>query len=163
MSSDPQWHAIEERAAQWLIERDRGLTAVREREMKSWLIADSRHAAVFDALDATWELMGEVERVTGKPAETADRRRIIWLPVSLAAAAALAIAWIGWDSARDQSSEANSPFELTAATEVGAQRQLDLPDGSIVHLNTDSAVEVRYEAKERRVRLVRVIGRAPGR
>jgi transmembrane sensor len=155
MSPEAQWKAIEEEAAQWLVERDRGFTPIREREFKTWLRADRRHAVAFDALDATWELMGEMQRTTGEPAQPLDRRRIAWLPMSLAAAAALAIAWLGWDAARNKPSGPRAPYELAAATEVGAQRQLDLPDGSIVQLNTDSAVEVHYEKAERRVRLVR--------
>jgi transmembrane sensor len=155
MSSESEWSVIEEKAAQWLIERDRGLTPVRDAELKDWLQADARHAVAFDALDATWELMGEMQRATGQPAPSLDRRRIAWLPVSLAAAAALAIAWLGWDAARPKPADESAHFDLTAATEVGAQRQLNLPDGSVVQLNTDSAVEVHFQPAQRQVRLVR--------
>jgi transmembrane sensor len=40
-------------------------------------------------------------------------------------------------------------------TEVGAFRKVDLPDGSVAQLNTNSALELDYTATERRVRVVR--------
>jgi transmembrane sensor len=43
----------------------------------------------------------------------------------------------------------------TYSTKVGEQRALNLADGSIVHLNTDSAVEVRLADTSRSVRLMR--------
>ena len=41
------------------------------------------------------------------------------------------------------------------ATAAGAQRSVTLPDGSIAHLNTDTAIAVSYAADERRVDLLR--------
>jgi transmembrane sensor len=46
-------------------------------------------------------------------------------------------------------------YSVAAATDIGAMRKLNLPDGSSVQLNTDSAVVVRLTETERRVRLVR--------
>jgi len=42
-----------------------------------------------------------------------------------------------------------------ASTGVGEHRRIALPDGSELHLNTDSAVDIRFSAEERRVRLRR--------
>jgi transmembrane sensor len=44
---------------------------------------------------------------------------------------------------------------MIASTEVGVMRTLPLADGSVVQLNTDSAISVRFTATERRVELVR--------
>jgi transmembrane sensor len=41
------------------------------------------------------------------------------------------------------------------ATEIGALRVMDLPDGSTVHLNTDTQIRLRYGEAERRVELLR--------
>jgi transmembrane sensor len=56
----------------------------------------------------------------------------------------------------------------TYTTEVGEQRAVELADGSVVHLNTDSAVSVRMTDSARDVRLVRgealfSVERDPGR
>ena len=68
----------------------------------------------------------------------------------LAAAAALAVmAWTGYDVA----SRPPLNFSADVATVVGDLRKIDLPDGSVVRLNTDTQVQVRFAANERRVRL----------
>lgn len=152
MSAERELSAIEERAADWMVRRDRGLTAAQERELARWLEDDARHAAVFDALAATWTLMGEVT-----PAVAVSRGRSWrWLPATLAAAAALAVGFAGWTQWTQQADAARSgAYALKAETEVGALRKVELPDGSVIQLNTDSAVDVRFEATERRVRLTR--------
>lgn len=155
MPADPELQAIEEIAAAWMVRHDRGLSAVEERDLSRWLMADPRHAAAFDALLATWAMLGEVRPTREQAATSASsRRRVLgWFPLSLAAAAALAIGFFAWR----QTTPANpgAPFALTAAAEIGELRRVDLPDGSVIQLNTDSAVEVRYAGAERRVRLQR--------
>lgn len=70
----------------------------------------------------------------------------------LAMAAGLAvIAGMFWLSGDRQTEVAASRYQ----TPVGGQRLVTLPDGSEVRLNTDSAIEVRFAAGERRVRLER--------
>jgi len=79
--------------------------------------------------------------------------RLRWrLPAGLAAAAGIAIAaFFGWKTlVRDR-----GPFNLTATTQIGALRRIDLPDGSVILINTDSAVSVHYTGAERRVQLTR--------
>ncbi len=46
-------------------------------------------------------------------------------------------------------------FGAQESTEVGLTREVDLPDGSVMHLNTDSRVEVRFTEFERRIVLNR--------
>jgi len=48
-----------------------------------------------------------------------------------------------------------APYEATFAVAEGEQRLYDLPDGSEIHLNTDSLVEIDFSRRERVVRLVR--------
>ncbi len=151
MAAERELQAIEEIAADWLVRRDQGLTAVQRGELTQWLEADPRHRAVYDALAETWILMGDMA-----PVGATRRRSITWLPVTLAAAAAIAIGFVGWSQwAKVDRADSRAPFALTAQTEVGALRKVELPDGSIVQLNTDSAVDVRFAPAERRVRLTR--------
>jgi len=162
MSADSQLLQIEERAAAWLVERDQGLAPERERELTQWLQADPRHAAAFAALAETWNLIGERATVDAPGAAHDGERAGEWrrwrVPLSLAAAALVAVAATGIWRAPEETRPAGSSraaYVLEAATEVGGQRALQLPDGSIIGLNTDSAVEVRFEADLRRVRLLR--------
>src|SRR5688572_25776353 len=146
MSADRELIAIEEKAAEWMVERDRGLSRERERALAQWLAVDPRHPIIFNALAETWSLIGEARPVALEAeahAHAAQRRRHVWLPVTLAAAAAVAMACLGaWRFADVRRSAVDSPFALASATEVGALRKVALPDGSVIQLNTDSAVEV---------------------
>ncbi len=156
---DPE--EIEATAAVWLSLRDRGMTESETAEFMRWLQQSPRHAEVFAELDAVWRdfnrtaalrptaasaIAPEPELLAPRPRSLVHRRTSrVW--ALLAAAAAIAFAWMGWagfNAARP-----------TAETAVGAFQKLDLPDGSVVQLNTDSAIKVRYSDHERRVELLR--------
>lgn len=157
MSADRELSSIEEVAAGWMVERDRGLSPARNRELGSWLAADVRHAATFHALEETWALLGEAPGTATdfEPAFSARPRRV-WLPATLAAAATIAFATLGWwRSISHGPTDPAGPYAVTSTTEIGALREVALPDGSRIQLNTDSVVDVRYTAAERRVTLAR--------
>jgi transmembrane sensor len=75
--------------------------------------------------------------------------------LTLAAAAALAVVAIGGWRLAQAGGAGDEAVALAMSTDVGIVRQFDLPDGTVIKLNTDSAVDVRYDAAVRRVRLVR--------
>jgi len=148
--------AIEAAAAVWLSLRDRGLDESETAEFMRWLQQDARHADTFNALDRTWRDFNRIAaaRPTGvaepdllTPRLRPRRRLAATFGPALAAAAALALAWVGF-----QQFHGARP---TAETVIGAYQRLDLPDGSVVQLNTDSAVDVKYSDTERRVILRR--------
>lgn len=161
MSTDPKFNdpeQVEATAAVWLSLRDRGMSESETAEFMRWLQQDARHAETFNALDRVWRDFNRASVI--RPAGTAEpdiellaprpqprRRRRPMLVGALAAAAALALAWAGFrvlDGPRP-----------TAETAVGAFHRLELADGSVVQLNTDSAVRVRFAEAERRVELLR--------
>ena len=51
---------IEAAALAWFSRCRQGLSAEQETEFQTWLIADPRHAALFNEFDGTWELLGRV-------------------------------------------------------------------------------------------------------
>lgn len=151
--------AIEHRAADWLVLRDRGFAPREREEFTRWLEADERHAEVFAEMEETWERLKHLDDVASpapavlpvSQARTRQGGKIVWIATTLAAAAAVTVAVLMWPrSARDA-----ADFSTTAATEIGAMRRLPLPDGSVVQINTDSALSIRFTATERRVQLVR--------
>lgn len=152
--------AIAKVAGDWLARRDGGLTAAEESELEAWRRADPRHAREFARLEAASQLLDglaafrpagntKVEPDLPLLRSVAPRPRRRWrLAVGLAAALAVAsISWWQLGPPRD--------FLATAATEVGGLRRMNLPDGSTIVLNTDSAVTINFDAAERRVELVR--------
>lgn len=153
----PEEAHLVETAARWRARIDDGLDAAGEEEFAVWLAADPRHAELFREMDATWGLL---DRATELPAAALEApaaaavfapRRRRWLPVTLAAAAALVLAvGIAW-----KSTGSGTRYRTTAMAAPGMVHRLNLPDGSIVRLNSDSAVTVRFTANERRLALDR--------
>ncbi len=144
--------AMEEAALAWFACCQQGLTDDQEQEFQDWLCADPRHAELFNELDGTWTLLGRVNQpaAPAAPAPAPAARRRPWLRLALsltAAAAALAVAYVSWWRPAHYRGE--------VVTEIGAQRILRLPDGSVVSLNTDSAVATAFTPAERRIRLER--------
>ncbi len=141
---------VELKAAEWLVWRDRGLSAEQKREFDRWLRVDERHARVYSGLSQTWKLLDLVpaDRLPVPPLRRNSKPA--WAVVgSLAAAAALILAF----TTLDFSTRSAVPISQSAATPVGGFEKIDLPDGSILRLNTASAVEVAYSTTERRVHL----------
>ncbi len=141
---------IELAAAAWLVQRDRGLTPAQEEEFARWLQADERHARIFGKLTQTWDLLDRVPAAR-VPLPSHRGRRWAWAAGSLAAAAALVFGFVALDSLRPSA----APLVRSATTPIGGFEKIDLPDGSVVRLNTSSAVEVAFTATERRVHLLR--------
>ena len=148
---------IEAAAAAWLSLRDRGMSAAETAEFVRWLQQDAQHAAVFAELDRVWKDFDRLGAVPATDASAPDgdllaprvrpRRRhtLAWTTLGVAAAAAIAfVAVLHRQSPRH-----------TAETAVGAFQKLDLPDGSVAQLNTDTAIDTTFTAAERHVRIVR--------
>jgi len=141
---------IELAAAAWLVQRDRGLSPAQEEAFARWLQADERHPRIYAKLAQAWGLLDRVPAAR-VPLPSHRGRRWAWAAGSLAAAAAVAFAFVALDSARPTA----TPLLKTAVTPIGGFEKLVLPDGSVVHLNTSSAIEVAFTAMERRVFLRR--------
>jgi transmembrane sensor len=153
----PAPELIEAAAAAWLSLRDRGMSAAETAEFVDWLQQDPQHAAVFAELDQVWK---DCDRLNAVPAihgaepdgdllapRVRHRPQRVWTWTALGAAAAAAILLLTVTQFRAPS--------YTAETAVGAFQKLDLPDGSVAQLNTDSAIQTDFSIGERRVRLVR--------
>ena len=147
---------LERTATEWFFRRDRGFSSGDAAAFERWLRADERHARMFADIENTWREFGKARHTIlapriSRPAPVRRGRKRMVIPVVLAAAAALALAYVGVRRL------ATSPavIALQAATEIGGLRKIDLPDGSFVTLNTNTAVDVHFTAAERRVRLLR--------
>jgi transmembrane sensor len=138
-------------ALAWFSRCRQGLSAEQETEFQNWLTADPRHAALFNEFDGTWELLGRVSQATPMAIPTVPRSfrwaPLVRLGLSVAAAAALVVTYFSWWRP--------SHYSGAASTAVGALRSLQLPDGSLVMLNTDSALTAAFTPEERRITLER--------
>ena len=154
---DPDSDEVEAAAAVWLSLRDRGMSESEMTAFMRWLEQDPHHAEVFAELDAAWQEVGRLAVIRPENDVEPDRdllaprsrprRRRGGVFATLAAAAALAVGLF----------ITNQPDHAppTAETAVGAFQKIDLPDGSVVQLNTDSALDVKFAGDERLVHLIR--------
>jgi transmembrane sensor len=162
--------AIATAAAQWVLRRDRGLTAAEQDEFSQWLAADPRHGDALALHRWGWD---ELDRLTGLQTSLgavpdpdlfarsakARARRWWWLAgaSSLLAAAAAAVAVIYYFNGREGGRGGAAPTVVTSevvALAAPCERRT-LEDGSVVDLNRGAAVEVVFTGSERRVTLVR--------
>ena len=156
-------------AAQWVLRRDRGLSAAEQDELSQWLAADPRHGEALALHRWGWE---ELDRLTGlqtslgavpdpdllsprSDRKSAVRRHLGWfVPAALAAAAAVAVMLFLQPSSQPAAAPiAAGPVDASAL--VAPCGQQTLPDGSTVDLNRGASIEVVFTASERRVVLVR--------
>ena len=157
---------IERTAAQWVLRRDRGLTATEQDEFSQWLAADSRHGEALALQRWGWD---ELDRLAGlqtslgavpdpdlfAPKAKAQARRWWWIAGASSLAAAAAVLLLITTRSPQVSPEQATPLVAVSTALAAPCERLTLEDGSVVELNRGASVEVVYSATERRVRLVR--------
>ncbi len=151
----PEAQARSRTAAEWFAKRDRGLTAAEQDEFLQWLAADPRHGewfALHRRLGGDFSVLAqwrpEHSEEPNPDLLARPRRRFRWLvPVSLAAAASLAVTFVWW--------QIPPPAAETEEADAPAYERRILADGSTVELNRGAVVSVAFTAGERRVALVR--------
>jgi len=157
---------IERAAAQWVLRRDRGLTAAEQDALSQWLSADSRHGEALALQRWGWD---ELDRLAGlqtslgavpdpdlfAPKAKVRERRWWWIAATSSLAAAAAVALFITLRSRQATSENTAPPAVVSTALAAPCERLTLEDGSVVELNRGARVEVVFSAAERRVRLVR--------
>jgi transmembrane sensor len=174
--------AVAEQAAEWLVANDEGPLDPRESAaLTAWLKASPVHVEEFlgvsviarDLRDAGTDPEYSLERALAR-ARTEDESpvhslwpRVIapvrgvssrgWLTAAVTAAGlgVLSLGLFSWWNVRPTSPVSAPDSTTTLHFETGHGELLDrrLADGSVLHLNTDSAVTVRYGNTERLVTL----------
>jgi transmembrane sensor len=155
----------EREAAEWFFRRDGGFTIADEAAFRRWLRADVRRGVALAEVERTWEQAGGARDLATASGSLFDTRAAeVRAPRSwrfVALAAAVAVGFAGWQATKTFSPLPSEPrdvgqvFAETTATLSGGLRRMELPDGSSVTLNADSAVEVQFTSTARRVRLRR--------
>jgi transmembrane sensor len=144
---------IDSIAADWVTRRDLGaLSPEEEATFQDWLSADARHLGAYGRAEA---VLLRLERLNlaaldEVPAESSDqsgwnRRRLMVVggaAAGLAAGIGVALYW-----------PESSP-EKTYSTAIGQIREVVLADGSVVFLNTNTKIVVRFTDKLRDIALL---------
>jgi transmembrane sensor len=173
---------ISERAARWAVRTDGGaLSPEEQRELDTWLAADSRHRGAYVRARAQWvdldrlaALHGPVGEAAGNPARSSSAQKLVPQPTAASAPQPTAA------NVSQPTTAALSRRQLLAAgvaamgviggglswmiwrqgqgrytSGIGEVRRIALEDGSTVLLNTASEVTVRFTKQQRDIRLVR--------
>lgn len=162
----PNEQAAREQAGVWIARLDRGLTASECAELQQWLQQNPRHRSTLFHMAQLWDRMDVLAEIS-ELFPLASRQVHVghrWLRAGAAAAllaAGLAAVFI-WPRAPETGGDPRlaadgAVYDSGARyrTGIGEQRLVTLPDGSVVTLNTDTLVAVRYAPAGRRVELLR--------
>lgn len=150
---------VARRAVEWLVELQSDDTAdIHRQALQQWLGQHPDHARAWQRIEAVNDqLLGRLRSAASPTASalahaTLAPRRSIKRREAIKTLAVLlfagSTAWVAEDK---------TPWREWMADErtaVGERRTIALPDGTTVALNTNSAINVRFTATERRMRLV---------
>ncbi|MNJ13439.1 fec operon regulator FecR [compost metagenome] len=111
---------------------------------QAWCAADVRHAEAWVRLEQLQRRLGNAPSGAALTLENArrDRRNAVKTLALL-----LGVGVVGWQGYRV------SPWSAEYATGVGERRQLTLADGTRLDLNTDTRVDIRFDAGQRLIHL----------
>ncbi|NUS69190.1 MAG: FecR family protein [Ensifer adhaerens] len=154
--------SILQAAATWVarLQSDDATDADRE-AFKRWIAEDPDHQAAYDELRALWGDLGDVPIADGRLGQLrAQRRGRVGAFVGLCLAAGVGLLSLA--------TPYGDRWWADYYTGVGEIRRIALDDGTIVDLNTDTALVVRYDEGQRKVRLLRgeaffAVAKNPGR
>lgn len=154
--------AVVRQAIHWLVRlRSQPADDRLQRACAAWRAEHGEHERAWQQVSAlNEELHGRFKALPGgvaygtldSSAQRLQRRQALKLLSLLVAGGA--VAWVGRDSL---------PWQRLSAdysTATGERRSIELVDGTRLQLNTDSAVDVRYDAGQRLILLTSKIGRA---
>lgn len=144
MSTD---HIIQQ-AANWLTRlHDEDVSESERQAFNAWCQADPRHAVAIERMRALW---GSFDTLPAQPARVALNRAFAPRPArGVQAMAVLGLVLCGWLGL-----EQLPVWMADQRTGVGERLQIALADGSQLQLNSNSAVDVRFDGHQRVVELL---------
>ncbi|MEI9994192.1 MAG: FecR domain-containing protein [Rhizomicrobium sp.] len=147
MTERPSAQNVYDQAALWAAKSDAGpLHPGEQAELDAWLSEDVRHVGAFALASAHLTPLQQHDAPSRQAERPAFSRRRVVLGGGIAAAAA-GLAVVGRSALRYFGEE-------RYATRVGEMRVVPLNDGSLISLNTQSEVVVRYSRNRRDIDLI---------
>ena len=158
--------AIDDEAAQWVWRLDADeVSPQTESAYRAWLEADPRHREAMEEYTKVWHRLDDLAvlksaskvRTVRRGVNEEERQRLFPVPLRwlrfAAAAAVLSVAVFLTYHFGGPGMRASLVTNESYATAIGQQRTIELADGSVVELNTNSIVDVAFTRSERLVRL----------
>ena len=140
-------------AAQWLaLLNDEKVSAADRQAFEEWCEADPRHRVAFERMGALW---GSLDELPAEPARLALNQAFIPCKPGYAVRGGqvlglLGVLVLGWASV-----EQLPLWMADQRTGVGERSQVVLADGSRVQLNSNSALDVKFDGQQRVIELLK--------
>lgn len=145
---------IIKQAALWMMRTGDAPDAATQAACAAWRQADARHELAWQRLqgigrevntiNASKVSEGAASQTILRYCEQRSRRSVMkW------AAGSICLGTLAWAGAREGWWDGSTVYR----TATGEQRTMTLPDGTVLTLNTDTAVALRYDAQQRRIKL----------
>lgn len=143
---------VAQQAVQWWMKlRDAPVSARQQAALQRWRAASPAHEAAWQRIESMGQQMAGIPLPLARaalagPAQLRRRRSVQLLAGLVVVGGSFALlrqapAWRAWSA--------------DAVAGLGEQRRLALPDGGAIVLNTESAINIRYDSAQRLVQLVR--------
>lgn len=165
----PDHKIIEAEAAAWIARLDRGELSEKERAaIREWIGRSPEHYAQISRLAGTWSDLDGLADIPGEADAHTPVRKVhqssqstIWLtPARAMVFAVLSIAVVTGILFNNSDNYRTVPvqgpsWQASYLTAIGKQQTAVLQDGSRVQLNTDTIIDIDFDDRQRKVRLVR--------
>lgn len=155
----PNREQIYDQASLWIARMDRELTAQEQQELTHWLAASEQHRAVLFEMAELWDKMDSLARLADLfqvQQQASVRTRKPRFYGAIAASLVLVALVFGWSLSTPQQASLIAWLHSDQAvvdgvyeTAVGEHSNVNLPDGSLLVLNTNSRVVVKYSEDHR--------------
>lgn len=145
---------IRVQAADWILKRrfQEQWSEQDQSELDSWLAQSTAHLLAYLRLEAAWKQTDRLAALRN-PAERVQPRTAPRWPLLTQIAAALLL--VALAAAMSTNYYTERPKQRTFSTAVGGRQRVTLADGSLIELNTDTALRIANVASTRTVYLDR--------
>lgn len=144
---------IEKQAYDWLVKIETGSMAIGDEDrFVEWLSQDEKHGEAFYQAETAWKLMHKVKEQDINPADLVQQEEpssFVRRFMAIAAGVLVAFSTFFWGQ---------TALDATFSdyyTATGTKQAITLDDGTVVTLNTDSALDIQFSQDSRVVVLKR--------
>ncbi|MGQ7864055.1 FecR domain-containing protein [Pseudomonas sp. 32A] len=147
-ASAPISRDVARQAAQWLVLiHEQPLSVAQQEACARWRQTDPEHERAWQRVAYVQQQLGGLPQAIAIGTLNRQRRQVLKTLMALAAVAP--VVYLGYRLGAQQG------WMADYRTAVGERRRMTLADGSMVNLNTGSAIDVRFDAEQRLIHLVR--------
>ena len=149
-----------DKACDWIAKIDRGLSESENADFQEWLHAQPNNLHYVLKAAKKWDKMDDLERLADIfPKNQVNKRKtpILWgsLAASLLLMLTLSLYYFSGNVLHQNDLVQARPMESTYQTNVGEIDTITLPDGTVLALNTDTIVGMKYSDNFRMLELIK--------